>query len=361
MAPRTVSSQNRHKLKIVHNNIYAKRLNRSLMINALLRKRNALLSLQNIELSTTVNSLLQKKLSLENENNSVKNSNKVQTATNFTISKKLGVLEQTLQKYRNMPESLVQCVPSLLDNIHDIMSKIYELNEYITKDKKRQTNAVRPMINGITIYQPAVTINRLKLLMEPVIGSPSSEPTPKRVSNRSSPNHQHDLVPYVRLKDVAVMLKNSKAVPHENSPKRQPNENLGEGPSWLYNQEIQTQNTDNDNSISQIHDNYPVNVSNEVSTPIKTEITRSRNIHVDISTPASSSSSRISNTVNDTEMCPSEIISPAPLIVLNNKRKKSIVLDVEHSTSRPKRTIKKINYKELLQDKLTKNNYTSKK
>lgn len=354
MAPRIVSSQSRHKLSIVHNNIYAKKLNRSLMINALLRKRNALLSLQNIELSTTVNSLLQKKLSLENENNSVKNSNKVQAAANFTISKKLGVLEQTLQKYRNMPESLVQCVPSLLNNVRDILSKMYELNEFITKDKKRQTNAVRPMINGITIYQPAVTINRLKLLMEPVTGSPNSEPISKKVSNRNSPNHQHDLVPYVRLKDVAVMLKNSKAVPHENAPKC--NENLGEGPSWLYNQENQTQDSDKNNSMIQFHENYHTDYSNEVSSPSRTETLRSEIIHVDVLTSVSSSSRRTNNTVNDTDIFSSEINYPVP----HNKRKKSVVSYVEHSTSRPKRTIKKINYKELLQDKLTKNDCTFK-
>uniref|UniRef100_A0A2S2Q3F1 Shugoshin C-terminal domain-containing protein n=1 Tax=Sipha flava TaxID=143950 RepID=A0A2S2Q3F1_9HEMI len=221
MAPKTKLYKNRQKLSYIHNNNYVKKLNRSIAINAKLRNRIEELSSQNKELSITRNSLLLVKLSLENENNSLKNANIQQTAMHRAISKKHELIEQNLQKCIPALVTLSQCIPSIMEDIHTIR-KFDTLSEIQTTEKKeRQTKTVRPMINGMTINQPAVSLRRLEMspiVESPVIQSPktenyNSEQTPKRPRKslfRVSPQCNLNLEPYVRLKDVAVMLKKFK-------------------------------------------------------------------------------------------------------------------------------------------------------
>lgn len=351
MAPRLVLSQNRCKLSRVHNNIYAKQLSRTLVTNARLRKRIAQFSIQNKEFSTTRNNLLLQKMALENEINSLKKTNVTITAMYQTVSKKLGDLEQTLQKCVPALVTMSQCVPSMIENVHE-MRKVDKLNILCNTEKKeRQTKTVRPMINGMTIIQPAVSIRRLN--MSPIVESPTPEQTPKRQgrsSSRMSPNSQLNMVPYVRLKDVATMLKNSKAVPKESVSNRQFNDDLGEGPSWLHAQENPIPNSDN--NINEEVSESNLSLSAGTSTPIQE--TLSHNDQVDTSTSVSDSNTSMNNnTLNGSEV-PTTESSILRNITFRKRSKRrssetSIVSDINDSISsqRTRRCASaKVNYKE---------------
>lgn len=73
--------------------MYAKRLNHTLLNNAHLCKQIQVLSSQNKELSITRNSLLQKKISLENEINSIENANFQLTAKHLMSNKRTRIIE----------------------------------------------------------------------------------------------------------------------------------------------------------------------------------------------------------------------------------------------------------------------------
>ncbi|XP_060847405.1 GATA zinc finger domain-containing protein 14-like [Rhopalosiphum padi] len=343
MAPKSVSSQNRSKSK---NNIFLKKLNHALVINNNLQKHVEELSEQNKELSTTRNNLSMEKLSLQNENNSIKNSNIQLTTMHNIMIKKLTALEQTIQSCIPALVTLSQCIPSMLETVHE-MSK-FEIKDFNKEKKEKQTKFVRPMINGMTITQPAVSIRRFD--MSPIVESPSTstEQTPKRprkLSYRSSPQCKLNMEPYVRLKDVAAMLKNSKAVPNEEGPQRRLNESLGEGPSWLHNPENQAQNSNNNTNA----------VQNVKSSP---KPTTSNEVQADVTAIASTSSGNVDNTLNGIEERPNESISSINSSMLRNvtcrKRTRrssesSSESDIDDSTSssRPSRSASKnINYKE---------------
>lgn len=340
MAPKPVLGQNRSK----SNSIFIKKLNRCLVINNNLRKRIADLSDKNKELSRARNSMLLEKFALQHENTTIRNLN-IQLSTKQNIMhRKLSVLEQTIQSCIPSLVTMSQCIPSMLENVHE-MSKL-EVNEFNQEKKEKQTKTVRPIIHGMTTTQPTSSI---QLNMSPIIESPSSssERTPKsqrRSSYRSSPYCKLNMEPYVRFKDVAVMLKNSKAVSNE-SPKRQLNESLGEGPSWLNTQENQIQCSNDNINITQYSNSSPRLITFDEAQADGPIIA---------STPSS-----MNNTSNETEAWRSEFISsPIDSSILRNitcrKRNKrssetSIASDINDSTSsvRPSRSArKKINYKE---------------
>ncbi|KAL5244350.1 hypothetical protein ACI65C_011760 [Semiaphis heraclei] len=340
MAPKPKLVQNRNKYK---NSIFIKKLNRCLVLNNNLRKRIEELSEENKKLSKARNSMLLEKLELQNENNSIRNLNIQLTAKQNIMHRKLGILEQTIQSCIPSLVTMSQCIPSMLENVHE-MSK-FEVKDLNKEQKEKQTKTVRPMIHGLTISQPTVSLNQFD--MSTIIESPSSssEPTPKqprRSSYRSSPHCKPSMEPYVRLKDVAAMLKNSKAV---ESPKRRLNESLDEGPSWLNTQEDQIQFSNNNTNATKY-----VNSSPRIMTPDE--------VQADVPIIASTSSSSIDNTFNEIEERHSDLLSPIDSSMLKNitcrKRNKrssetSIASDMNDSTSstRPSRSAtKKINYKE---------------
>ncbi|XP_001946281.1 uncharacterized protein LOC100159982 [Acyrthosiphon pisum] len=428
MAPKSLLVKNRNKPS--KNNIFIKKLNHALVINNNLRKRIDELSDQNKELSTTRNNLSLEKLSLQTEINSIRNSNVQLTAMHNIMNKKISALEQTIQSCIPALVTMSQCIPSMLESVHE-MSK-FEIKDFNKEKKEKQTKTVRPMINGHTITQPAIRIRRCDIMMSPIIESPiteqprrsteqprhgteqprnsieqprhsieqprnsieqprhsteqprhsteqprhsteqpqnsteqprrsaeqprrsteqprrSTEQTPKRprkASYRSSPQCKLNMEPYVRLKDVAAMLKNSKAVPNEEGPQRRLNENLGEGPSWLHTPENQTQNSNNTtNAIQNVQSSSRSTTVNEVQ--------------ADVSTIASTSSGITDNTFDGTGERRSNLISTIDSSMMRNvtcrKRTKrssesSSASDIDDSTSssRPSRSAtKNINYKE---------------
>lgn len=340
MAPKTVLVQNRNKS---NNRIFIKKLNRCMIINNNLRKRIEDLSEKNKQLSIARNSLLSQKLELQSENNTIRNSNIQLTAMQNIMRRKLGLLEQTIQSCIPSLVTMSQCIPSMLENVHE-MSK-FEVKNLNNEKKDKQTKTVRPMIHGMTFPQPTVSINQFD--MSPIIESPnsSSEQTPirpRRSSCISSPHNKLNTEPYVRLKDVAALLKNSKAVPNE-SPKRRLNDNFSEGSSWLNTQENQIQYS-NDNSNATYYNSPRSKTPNEVQ--------------IDMPMTASTSISSMDNTFNNTEVQQSDLSSPIDSSMLRNitcrKRTKrssesSITSDINDSisSSRPSRSAtKKINYKE---------------
>ncbi|XP_015370877.1 PREDICTED: uncharacterized protein LOC107166637 [Diuraphis noxia] len=450
MAPKSILVQNRKKSS--KNNIYIKKLNQALAINNSLRKRIDELSEQNKQLSTTRNNLSLEKLSLQTENNSIRNSNIQLTAMHHIMNKKICALEQTIQSCIPALVTMSQCIPSMLENVHE-MSK-FEIKDFNKEKKEKQTKTVRPMINGHTITQPAVSIRRFD--MSPIIESPrnpsteqtrhsteqtrhsteqtrhsteqtrhsteqtrhstdqtrhsteetrhtteqmrlsteqtrlsteetrhtieqpqlsteqarhsteqprhsteiarhstelarrSTELTPKRprkLSYRSSPQCKLNMEPYVRLKDVAAMLKNSKAVPNEEGPQRRLNESLGEGPSWLHTPENQTQISNNSTDV----------IESVQSTPSSTTVNE---VQADVTTIASTSTGNMDNTFGGTEEHRSDLISSIDSSLMRNVtcRKRTIRssesssssdIDDSTSSSRPSRSAKKnINYKE---------------
>jgi len=427
MAPNSLSVQNRNKTS--KNNIFIKKLNQALAINNSLRKRIEELSDQNKQLSTTRNNLSLEKLSLQTENNSLRNSNIQLTGMHNLMNKKICALEQTIQSCIPALVTMSQCIPSMLESVHE-MSK-FEIKDFNKEKKVKQTKFVRPMINGHTITQPAVSIRRFD--MSPIIESPSTvqtphsteqtrhsteqtrhsteqtrhnteqprhsieqplhsieqprhsteqlrhsteqprqsteqtrhsieqprhsteqsrhstEQTPKRprkLSYRSSPQCKLNMEPYVRLKDVAAMLKNSKAVPNEEGSQRRLNENLGEGPSWLHTPENQTQNSNNStNAIETVQSTSGSLTINEVE--------------VDVTTIASTSSGNMDNTFGGTEESRSDLISSTidssmmrnvtcrKRTVRSSESSSASDIDDSTSSSRPSRSAKKnINYKE---------------
>jgi len=320
-----------------------KKLNHALAVNNNLRKCNEELSDQNKELSTTRNNLSIEKLSLQNENNSLRSSNIQLTAMHNIINQKLISLEQTIQSCIPALVNMSQCIPSMLETVHK-MSK-FEIKDFNKEKKVRLTKTVNPMIKGHMIMQPQLKLDRFDLSTLHESPNSSAEKTPKRPrkqSYRSSPQCKLNMEPYVRLKDVAAMLKNSKAVPNEETPQRQSNEDLGEGPSWLYDTVNQTQNSNNNiNAIQNVQSSSQSTTLNEVQ--------------ADMTTIASPSSG---NTFDGTEECYNELVSPTNSSMLRNitsrKRPKqstdsSSASDIDDSTSssRPSRSAKKkINYKE---------------
>lgn len=415
MSPKRVLSQNRSKLNNLHNNIYAKKLNRIILTNTRLRKRIALLSFQNKELSATRNSLLLEKIKLENERNSIKNSNIQLTAMLHTGNKKLGLLEQNLQTCVPALVTLSKCIPSMMESVREI-SKLDKFNEFSKVKKERLTKSVKPMVNGFVIEQPAVKLKRLNLSSIIECSSPEQSPMLSRrshsiySSNRSSPQVSRVSLeprtearsvpstevrselrpnihsePYVRLKDVAALLKNSKAVTNKNSPRRQPDNNLGEGPSWLHAQENQTQNSVTDNSITENSRNYSVSlneittsmtnematqVPNEISTPVREDTSTYNEVQVDmsisnelrvdmsISNALQVDMNNQTNTTSYNEAHHNESMTPEPSMLRNItcRRKRytprssesSIISDNEsNSSQRSKRSgKKKVDYKE---------------
>ncbi|XP_026812689.1 uncharacterized protein LOC113553519 [Rhopalosiphum maidis] len=338
MAPKAVLVRNRNKSS---NNIFIKKLNHFMIINKNLRKRIEDLSEKNKQLSTTRNSLLLQKLELENQNNTIRNSNIQLTAMQNIMRRKLSVLEQTIQSCIPSLVTMSQCIPSMLEIVHE-MSKC-EVNNFNKEKKEKLTETVRPMIHGIT--QSTVTIKQFD--MSPIIESPnsSSEQTPvkpRRSSYRSSPHSKLNVEPYVRLKDVAAMLKNSKAVPND-SPKHQLNENV-EDSSWLNTQENQIQYSNDNTSVTQYGN------SSRLNTPNK--------IQADIPMTASTTIGSVDNTFNETEVQQSDLLSPIDSSMLRNitcrKRAKrssessnTSGINDSISSGRPSRSAtKKINYKE---------------
>jgi len=392
MAPKSLIQDRKKSSK---NNMFVKKLNRALVINNNLRKRIDELLDQNKQLSTTRNNLSIEKLSLQTENNSIRNSNVQLTAMHNIMNKKINTLEQTIQSCIPALVTMSQCIPSMLESVHE-MSK-FEIKDFNKEKKEKQTKTVRPMINGHTIIQPAIRLRRLELfpIMEspiteqprpsieqprPSIESPrhsieqpqlsteqprpsielphcsteqprcSTEETPKRprkISYRSSSQCKLNMEPYVRLKDVAAMLKNSKAVRNAEGSQRRLNENLGEGPSWLHTPENQTQNSDNTTD----------EIQNIQSSPRSTTVNE---VEVDVTTIASTSSDITENTFNGTEELHSNLISSIDSSLMRNvtcrKRTKrfsdsssasDIDIDDSTSSSRPSRSAtKNINYKE---------------
>ncbi|KAL4104207.1 hypothetical protein QTP88_019516 [Uroleucon formosanum] len=397
MAPKSLVQNRRKPSK---NNIFIRKLNHALVINNNLRKRIDELLDQNKQLSTTRSNLSLEKLSLQTDNNSMRNSNVQLIAMHNIMNKKINALEQTIQSCIPALVTMSQCIPSMLESVHE-MSK-FEIKDFNKEKKEKQTKTVRPMINGHTIIQPAIRIRRFD--MSPVIESPitdqirhsteqprpsteqprssieqplrnieqpqpsteqprpsiepprcniepprrSTEQTPKRprkLSYRSSPQCKLNMEPYVRLKDVAAMLKNSKAVPNEEGPQRRLNENLGEGPSWLHTPENQTQNSNNATNA----------IQNVQSSPRSTTVNE---VEVDVTAIASTSSGITDNTFNGTEERRNNLISPIDSSIMRNvtcrKRTKrssesSGASDIDDSTSssRPSRSAtKNINYKE---------------
>jgi len=340
MAPKSVLGQNRSK----SNSIFIKKLNRCLIINNNLRKRIEKLSNQNKELSRTRNCMLLEKFALQHENNTIRNLNIQLSAKQNIMHRKLGVLERTIQSCIPSLVTMSQCIPSMLESVHE-MTK-FEVKDINKEKKEKPTKTVRPIIHGITITQPTASIQKCD--MSPIIESPSSssERTPQKSSYRSSPHCKLNMEPYVRLKDVAAMLKNSKAVTNE-SPKHQLTESLGESPSWLNTQENQIQCSNSNTNETKYSNSSPRLITCDEA-------------QADVPINASTSSSSMDNTSNEIEVRHSDLISsPIDSSMLRNitcrKRNKrssetSIASDINDSTSssvRPSRSArKKINYKE---------------
>ncbi|KAE9543987.1 hypothetical protein AGLY_001676 [Aphis glycines] len=347
MEHKTVSVKNRNRTK---NNIFMKKLNHTLAINSNLRKLNEELSDQNKELSTTRNNLSIEKLSLQKENNSLRNSNIQLTAMHNIMNKKLIALEQTMQSCIPALVNMSQCIPSMLETVHE-MSK-FEIKDFNKETKVRLTKTVNPMVKGHMIMQPQLRLDRFDLPTIRESPNSSAEKRPKKLSYRNSPQCKLNMEPYVRLKDVAAMLKNSKAVPNEEAPQRQSNEDLGEGPSWLYDTENQTHNSNNNTNAIQ-------------TVPSSPQSTTLNEVQADVTAIASTSSSNTDNTFDGTEERRNEFMSPVNSSMLRNitsrKRPKQSTdsnsasdIDDSTSSSRPSRSAKKkINYKEKsLGDKL---------
>lgn len=350
MAPTFILNQ--HRL-----DIYVKKLNNAQRTITKLRRNSVLLSNQNKDLSASMNNLLLQKLALEKENNSLKSSNIQMTAMYHSVCKNLNLLESNLNTCVPALVTLSSYIPNMITNVHE-MKKLNKLNESQNSGKReKQTKTVRPMVHGMTIRQPAVSIRRLN--MSPIVESPTSEQTPRRPrrsSFRISPQNQLNCEPYVRLKDVKVMLKNSKTVPNENSY-RQLDDNLGEGPSWLHSPENQMHSSNNNSVTSNFETSL---VLNEISTPVMSTTASSENISDQLTevNETEVNETEVNETkVNETEVH-DNIMSPADSSVMRNitcrrrtRRKSSessIASDIEDSSvSRPRRSgVRAVSYKE---------------
>jgi len=296
MTPSVVINRKQHKS---HNVINAKNLNRSLVTNARLHKRIAVFTTQNKELSFALNNLKLHKLKMENEMNSIKNENIQLNAMNIAFRNRLNVLEQTLQKCVPALVTLSECIPSMMESVHEMskFDKIIELKE--TENKTKQTRTVRSMVNGMTVIKQAVNGKRCN--MPPIIESPRSEQSPRQTrksSYRILPKCKLGVERYVRLKDVAVMFKNSKAVPNKNAGKRQQVHDVEGGLSWLH----ELQNSYNNNSAMENYENSP-QVLKETTTPIRERTLTINEFQSDMSLATSISNANISNNMfNETEI-----------------------------------------------------------
>ncbi|XP_050434676.1 uncharacterized protein LOC126841919 [Adelges cooleyi] len=248
MAPKLVVGQNRHKLSQLHSDIYLKKMNHYMLLNTRLRKRITQYSIQNRQLSGTRNNLLLQNMTLEKELNTLKNSNVVLTAMYQTVSKKLKDLEQTLKSCVPAIVTLSQFIPSMMQNVHELL-KFDQFDQFCSNEKTEQSKMVRP--NLISKTKVSVLSNHLS--MSPIIESATPEQTPKlrkrSSSFRGSPQQKLSSESYVRLKDVAQLLKNSKSVHNESSPKQ--SVSSCEELSWLFqeSQEIkEPRNSINNNS-----------------------------------------------------------------------------------------------------------------
>jgi len=325
MAPSVLNNRKHHKL---YNNITAKKLKRSLVINAQLHRRILMFSTQNKELSFTLNNSMLHKIKMENENNLIKNENIQLNAVINVLRKKLNVLEETLQKCVPALVTLSECVPSMMGSVHEMskFDKIIESKK--TEKKEKQTRTVRPMISGMTTKQPAITARRYDI--SPIIESPRSEQSPRQTrksSSRSLPHYQLGLEPYVRLKDVAVLFKNSKSVPSKNSPKRQQVDNLEEGLSSLH----ELQNSDNNSSASENDENS--RVLNKTYSPLRETINE---VQTDMSLVISNLNGDISNNMfNETEIGHISLTSSTESSMLKNITCRKLQRSSSSETSLP--------------------------
>jgi len=347
MAPSVLNNRNHHKL---YNNITAKKLKRSLVINAQLHKRILMFSTQNKELSLTLNNLMLHKIKMENENNSIKNENIQLISVINVLLKKLNVVEETLQKCVPALVTLSECVPSMMGSVHE-MSKFDKIIES-KKTEKKETRTARPMISGMAIKQPAITVRGYD--MSPIIESPRSGQSPRQTrksSCKSLPHYQDSLEPYVRLKDVAVLFKNSKSVPNINSPKHQLVDNLEEEPSLLH----EPKNFDNNISASENYGNS--RGFNKTSTPLREPMNE---VQTDMSSYTSNLNGDISdNMFNETEIGHISLTSSTESSMLRNitcrkpqrssSSETSLPTDIDvsvTSSTRSRRSTKNVNYQE---------------
>ncbi|VVC31589.1 Shugoshin, C-terminal [Cinara cedri] len=346
MAPRFILNQNHVKINKHRDVIKYKRK------NVQLRKSINLLLMQNKQLSATRNNLLQQNMELQNKNSSLNNLNTQLIAINHTLRGKLNVFDQTLQECVPALVTLSQKIPSMIDNVHQI-SKFSESSIFCnTQKKERQTKVVKPVINGLNINQPVISEHQYN--MSPIIESPHSEQTPRQSTKFSTSNSSHrklDMESFVRMKDVAALLKNSKAVSNENSPNQQ-TEHLDEEPYWLHSQKNQCQNSHNNLFLD------------ETCSPIKHNLSSLNAVVTDMST--STSNDTIYTTHNEYQ-CESESPNKSGSMLKNitlrkpsKRRSSETTLDIDTSTSftRSKRSrAKPVNYKEKsIRDKLRREN-----
>lgn len=305
MAPKFVLKQNLTKHKLNNN---------SLKIIARLRKRVQTLSIQNKELSSSRNYLLTEKLHLKNENFSLNISNTQLTTINRNLSEKISLLGRSLQECVPALVTLSQNIPCMLKNVQEI-SKFSKLTQ--CNNKKKETITVRP------INKPVVSGFQYDL--SPIIESPISEQTPRQNVKFNT------MKSYVRMKDVAVLLKNSKSVPNENASNKQP-ENLVEAPSWCCGEE--NQNLYSNSSLSDILEKSCLD-SNE--TPVKHNRTKHSGVQADMST----SFSNLNDTIGDMPkrcgvlLSPNETYSISKNVTVRKqpKRRSSNTSDMNISTS----------------------------
>lgn len=348
MSSKTILYQNQSKITNAHMKIHKKKVNRTLLSNARLRKQIKVLSAQNKELSLARNSLSLEKISLENEKNSIKNANIQLIAMLHIVREKTKIIEENLQTCIPELATLSKYIPSMMKNVHEI-TKLDKFYEFGMGKKEPFTQSVNPMVKGYIIEQPVVKIRHLNLKIAPI-------------AERRSKS-------YVRLKDVAALLQNSKSVTNTNSPRRQPIDNFGEGPSWLHTPKNPTHNSANGNDVTKNFKNYFV-VSDKVTTLMKNEMatpavgeTSSNAVEVDL--PILSLGSCISNMYDENEKRHKESFTQESRMYRNitcrkryeRKSSESSVISENESTYslRSKRSVEKINYKEKIVHKLRRN------
>jgi len=349
MAPKLVMNRNQHNRNNRHKNIYIKKLNSCLAMNAQMKEKITLLSSQNKELSATRNNLLLQKLQLESEIHSIKNANMQLSSINLTIKNKLSMLEQNLKSCIPALVTMSKCIPSMLENVHEI-NKFDKQNKYQFKEKEeRKKQFVLPMIKGITLHQPIVNVEQFDLSTILECASPGQS-TRRRSNYILSPKSRSILEPYVRLKDVKVMLKNSKTVTDQSSY-RHSNENFGEGTSRSYSQENETHNPDNNNSTVE-NLQTPSSVLNGSNTPITST---PNEIQADQSVSTSSSTSILNSTFYEGDTNTKTMFHDESSVYKNvtrrgRKTSNSSIdsdIDVSNISSRPRRTVtRNVNYTE---------------
>lgn len=348
MAPRFILKQNKIKLRQDNN---VQKYNHILKKNAQLQKQIKLLSIQNKELSVTRNSILQQKMELQNENASLNNSYVQLLAINRTLCEKLNVFDHTLQECVPALITLSKNIPFMLENLHEI-SKFSKSTKVNIKGNNVKKKKVSLMTNNMTIYRPAISVCQYNL--SPIIESSSERTTRQsaKFSTSNSSRRQLDTESYVRMKDVAVLLKNSKSVSHKNSP-NQSIENLDEVPSRLCCQETQNQISHNSNNLTKIPEKPYLNL-NETFTLDKYNSLNINEVQANMSTSLSTLNDTTSNGRLSELMSPNVTCSISKNITLrkpSNCRSCETINDSDIDTSgfltRSKRSAtKSINYKE---------------